>query len=99
MPETLSSQKTHNSASYRGNHQPSKPEWGKAAQEPPEFRNKKGPTAARGYSLLSFGGQVPFSGKKLRPREDESALFGTPHGGLARGQLAGSETINKPSFP
>lgn len=46
-----------------------------------------------------LGVRYPFSEKKLTRREDESALLGSPQGGLARGQLAGSETINKPSFP
>lgn len=32
---------------------------GEGTQEPPEFRSRKGPRVARGYRLLSLGGQVP----------------------------------------
>lgn len=91
-----------NSAGYYGSHQLNKPEWGKVGQEPRKCRSRERSRMAKGcrvHSSPTVGVRNPFSEKKPRQRKDESALFGTQTGGLALGQPAGPETINKPSFP
>lgn len=92
---------THNSAGYYGNHSPASQNGGRYPGPPPHrIQEQKGiQYGQRLQILVLLGVRYPFSEKKLRPTENESALLGTPHGGLAREQLAGSETINKPSFP
>lgn len=78
------------SAGYYGNHQLRKPEW-EVCQGPPKYRNREGPRAVRCrriHSRPTLGVRHSFSEKKPRQREDESALLGTQHGGLARGRQA-----------
>lgn len=95
------SEPTHNSAGYYGNHSPASQNRGRYPGPPPPQNSgaERDTVWPEATDSCPLGVRYPFLEKKLRPTENESALLGTPHGGLARGQLAGSETINKPSFP
>lgn len=59
---------------------------GKGGPGTPKCRSREGSRVARGFrvhSRLSLGAKHPFSEKKPRQSEGESALLGTQNGGLA----------------
>ena len=76
---------SQNSAGYYGSHQLNKPEWGKVGQEPQKCKIREESRVTRSCRLCSRAPlhvRHPFSEKKPRQREGESALLGTQRGSL-----------------